>query len=330
MIRNQWYAILESDEIKLGKPVGVTRMGEKMVAWRDGAGKAAVMSDLCPHRGVALSIGAIKGNYIQCPFHGFEFDTSGKCAAIPANGKNTEPPKAMKARAYETREAHGFVYIWWGEQRETYPALPFFDAIDADFVYATLRDPWATHYSRAIENQLDVVHLPFVHRTTIGRGQKMLVNGPLTRISHPGEGQTLLDIWVSNERDEGQKPRRAAELPEPTRHPFLQFIYPNLWHNWIAEDIRVLVAFAPIDNENTLMYLRYYHKLKTPVLRQINEFFGKIGNFVIERQDRPVVITQRPPRSDLDIGEKLIPGDGPIITYRKIRRELIEAGEAEK
>lgn len=327
MIKNQWYVILESNEIKPGKPIGVTRMGEKMVAWRDSAGKAAVMSDLCPHRGVALSIGAVKGDCIQCPFHGFEYDTSGACTYIPANGKNSEPPKAMKVRAYETREAHGFVYIWWGERRESYPALPFFEAIGADFVYSTLRDPWATHYSRAIENQLDVVHLPFVHHNTIGRGQKLLVNGPLTRISHPREGQTLLDLWVFNERDEGQKPRRATELPEPQRHPFLQFIYPNLWHNWIADGIRVLVAFAPVDDENTLMYLRYYHKVKTPILRQVNEFFGNIGNFVIERQDRPVVITQRPPRADLDIGEKLIPGDGPIITYRKIRRELIEAGQ---
>lgn len=327
MIKNQWYVILESNEIKPGKPIGVTRMGEKMVAWRDSAGKAAVMSDLCPHRGVALSIGAVKGDCIQCPFHGFEYDTSGACTYIPANGKNSEPPKAMKVRAYETREAHGFVYIWWGEPRESYPALPFFEAIGEDFVYSTLRDPWATHYSRAIENQLDVVHLPFVHHNTIGRGQKMLVNGPLTKTSHPREGQTLLDLWVFNERDEGQKPRRATELTEPQRHPFLQFIYPNLWHNWIADNIRVLVAFAPVDDENTLMYLRYYHKVKTPILRQINEFFGNIGNFIIERQDRPVVITQRPPRADLDIGEKLIPGDGPIITYRKIRRELIEAGQ---
>ncbi len=35
MIRNQWYAILESSEVRRGKPVGVTRMGEKLVAWRN-------------------------------------------------------------------------------------------------------------------------------------------------------------------------------------------------------------------------------------------------------------------------------------------------------
>ena len=32
MIRNQWYAILESNEVRRGKPVGVTRLGEKLVA----------------------------------------------------------------------------------------------------------------------------------------------------------------------------------------------------------------------------------------------------------------------------------------------------------
>jgi len=38
--------------------------------------------------------------------------------------------------------------------------------------------------------------------------------------------------------------------------------------------------------------------------------------------DRRVVQTQRPRPSGLTIGEKLIQGDGPIIEYRKRRREL--------
>ena len=38
-----------------------------------------------------------------------------------------------------------------------------------------------------------------------------------------------------------------------------------------------------------------------------------------------MVQTQRPMRSDLRMGEKLIQGDGPIIAYRRRRQELIEA-----
>jgi phenylpropionate dioxygenase-like ring-hydroxylating dioxygenase large terminal subunit len=324
MIPNQWYAIFESDEVKRGRPTGLTRMGEKMVAWRDSQGSVTVMSDQCPHRGAALSIGKIKGDCIQCPFHGFEYDASGQCRLVPANGKNSEPPRALKANAYPTREAHGLIYIWWGETRDEYPPLPFFEAISDDFVYTTLRDHWPVHYSRAIENQLDVVHLPFVHRTTIGAGNKTLVNGPLVKEESQQSGDYLMNLWVYNEKDLGQKPKRANESPEPERRPFLQFRMPNIWHNWISEDVRVFIAFAPIDDENTMMYIRYYHKLRAPVIRQIYGFFGTLGNLIIESQDKHVVVTQRPKRSDLKIGEILIQGDSPIIQYRKKRHALIE------
>ena len=324
MIPNQWYAILESKEIKKGHPIGVTRMAEKLVAWRDSSGKITIMADKCPHRGVALSAGEIIDDCIQCPFHGFEFDTSGQCTLVPANGKNSQPPKALKVHNYPTREANGLVYIWWGEAREKYPPLPFFESIDEKFVYSTITDHWNTHYSRAIENQLDVVHLPFIHKTTIGAGNKTLVNGPLSHVKSHYPEDNLLEIWVYNDTDKGQTPLKPSQIPEPQRRPFLQFRYPNVWHNWISENIRVMIAFAPIDHENTLMYLRYYHTNKTPVAKQLIGFLGGIANFVIERQDKRVVITQQPKRPDLDIGEILIQGDSPIITYRKIRRALIE------
>jgi phenylpropionate dioxygenase-like ring-hydroxylating dioxygenase large terminal subunit len=70
MIRNQWYAVLESKEVGR-KPVGVTRMGEKLVFWRDGRGEIHCAVDRCPHRGVALSIGKLENDHLQCPFHGF-------------------------------------------------------------------------------------------------------------------------------------------------------------------------------------------------------------------------------------------------------------------
>ena len=64
--------------------------------------------------------------------------------------------------------------------------------------------------------------------------------------------------------------------------------------------------------------------MKSTILRQVMNFFGDQSNLFIERQDRRVVITQRPFRSDLKIGEKLIPGDAPVIEYRRCRQALIE------
>jgi phenylpropionate dioxygenase-like ring-hydroxylating dioxygenase large terminal subunit len=324
MISNQWYAILESNEVKGGKPVGVTRMGEKLVAWRDSRGQVTVMRDKCPHRGVALSAGKLVGDCIQCPFHGFEYDTSGTCKLVPANGRDAEPPKALKVKTCPTREAHDLIYIWWGEPRDEYPPVPWFESIGENMVYTTIKDRWANHYARAIENQLDVVHLPFIHHNTIGRGNKTLVNGPIAREESHWPGDHLINLWVYNEKDNGQKPLKPSEMPNPERRPFLQFRFPNVWQNWIADGLRVVIAFVPIDDENTLMYIRYYHKLRLPVLRQVYGWLGSLGNLVIERQDRRVVITQRPPRPDLGIGEILIQGDSPIVLYQKIRRALIE------
>ncbi len=226
--------------------------------------------------------------------------------------------------SFPVREEHGFVYIWWGTPQESYPPVPWFESIPETMVYSTLKDQWKNHYARAVENQLDVVHLPFIHHNTIGRGNRTLVNGPIASEESKWPGDHLINLWVLNERDEGQKPKKPSELPQQNRHPSLQFRYGNLWHNWIADNLRVVIAFAPIDNENTLMYLRYYHTIRMPILREITGWMGSIANLVIERQDRRVVITQRPHRPDLDIGEILIPGDNPIVLYRKIRRSLIE------
>jgi len=105
MIRNQWYVVLESSQVG-EKPVGVTRMGEKMVFWRDQAGKVCAAVDRCPHRGVALSAGKKQAGHLQCPFHGFEFDSSGKCVLIPANGRNGVIPNAMQLNTGELLRFH--------------------------------------------------------------------------------------------------------------------------------------------------------------------------------------------------------------------------------
>ncbi len=324
MIPDQWYAVLESREVKPGKPVGVTRLGEKMVFWRDGDGRPACMVDRCPHRGAALSPGEVVNGHVRCAFHGFQFDRSGQCVLIPANGRNVDVPRAMAARAFPTREAHGFIWVWNGAPRaeDAYPPIRYFDDIDTSFTYDTFRAHWHTHYSRAIENQLDVVHLPFIHRKTIGRSGKTLVNGPYTTCRCE---DGVLRVWVENAVDEGQTPRKPADYAAPPEHPYqLCFVFPNVWENRISDDLRVTAAFAPIDDENTLMYLRFYQRfLKTPGLRQVVNWLGAQSNNLVAREDRPIVETQRPYRSDLKIGEKLIPGDAPIISYRRHRAELI-------
>jgi len=319
MIRNQWYVLLESDEVR-DRPIGVTRMGEKMVFWRDSSGKVHAAVDKCPHRGVQLSLGEVVDDHLQCPFHGFEYDASGKCVHVPANGRGGVIPATLRLNVYPTYEAHGYIWVWWGQNppADLEPPL-FFENIDDTFYHASAHDPWDAHYSRVIENQLDVVHLPFVHRKTIGRGGRTLVDGPLVE----WRGDKMLYTYVFNRHDDGTPPRKPSELsPKSATSVHLEFIMPNLWQNYISPDVRIVAAFVPVDETHTLLYLRFHQRfLRLPGLGNLVAKLAMPFNLRVAHEDRRVVVTHQPQISGLKIGEALIQGDLPIIEYRRKREE---------
>lgn len=327
MIRNQWFVVLEAKEVRQ-KPVGVIRMGEKLVFWRNERGEVSCAVDRCPHRGVQLSLGKLEHQHLQCPFHGFEYDAQGHCAHIPANGKGGRIPRSLQLKAYPTYEAHGFIWIWWGDDPpEDLEPPTFFENIDHSFVYGSRADHWRAHYSRVIENQLDVFHLPFIHYNTIGRGDKFVADGPLIQ----WQGEKQFSIYVFNRQDDGTPPKKESELDLTSNQGVhLEFIFPNLWQNYISQDVRVLAAFAPVDEENTILYLRFYQRfLPLPILGKLIAELAMPLNIYIAHQDRRVVVTHQPQSSSMDLGEKLIQADTPIIAYRKRRAELMALAKAE-
>lgn len=322
MILNQWYVILESKELGKRKPLRIKRLNRQMALWRDEKGLVCCIDDKCCHRGASLSCGQLVKGHLACPFHGFEFDKTGKVRLIPANGRNKSVPETMSVKGFTTYEAYGLIWLWWGED-DKITSEPFFFRELADFSWSGLKDHWKVHYSRAIENQLDVVHLPFVHKTTIGRGNKTLVNGPAVTLEND-----LLTFYVSNSRDDGRTIPLKPEEIENYRELFrLQFHFPNIWQNFISDKIRAFAAFVPVDEGNTIIYIRYYQRMvRIPVLKEMINFLGKISSLIILRQDKRVVETQVPVKSEFMMKEHLIMGDKPIIEYRK-QRQLLMNGQ---
>ena len=323
MIFNQWYVVLESKELKKHKPLRIKRFNEYLALWRGSNGEVCCIADSCCHRGVSLACGKIVDGELQCPFHGFLYEKTGKISLIPANGKLKSVPETMKVQAYKSYEAYGLIWLWYGDIDQA-TEKPFFFAELEDFTYSSFKDHWNVHYSRSIENQLDVVHLPFVHRTTIGRGDKTLVNGPV--VVREGE---MITFYVNNRKDDGKTiPLKPDEIVDYKHFFHLQFHYPNIWQNFISDKIRAFAAFVPVDDENSIVYIRYYQKMvNVPVLCELFNYIGKISSIVILRQDKRVVETQLPKKSEFLMDERLIMGDKPIIEYRKHRQELIEESQ---
>lgn len=318
MIPNMWYAVLDSKEVKQDKPYGFRRLGEDLVFWRKQNGQIVVMRDYCPHRSAKLSVGKIVSDNIQCAFHGFQYDAKGDIQLIPANGRNGPKPKIFQCRTYVAREAHGFIWVWNGEPRETYPPIPWFDDLE-DHTYSTFQVHWDVDYTRAVEAQLDVAHLPFIHENTIGRDNKTLVNGPYTTLE-----DNKIEVWLSNQPDEGLPALKPTELPPPDEQSMIRFYFPNVWQLRLFKGYCIVNISAPVDEENVVTYSRTYQNIvKVPVISKLFTTISNLYNKYTLSEDERVAKTQVPKRAALDIGEKFIPGDRPIALYLLHRRKLI-------
>lgn len=165
-LRRYWHPACRSDDLVDG-PTAVKVLGEELVLARLEDGSVAALPDRCPHRWARLSDGCVRGGEIECPYHGWRFDGSGRCTAVPALGEGAAvPPKAHLAPA-RTVEAFGLVWVALDE-----PAAPLIDVPewDADGVVGvwlpdTDLDAGSAQF---IDNFLDIAHFPFVHRGTFG------------------------------------------------------------------------------------------------------------------------------------------------------------------
>ena len=95
MIPNQWYPIIESKNVN-AKPMGIERLGERLVVWRNSDHKVVIQRDECVHKRARLSGGAIRNGCLECPYHGLQYESSGECVLVPFMDKDYDIPKNWK------------------------------------------------------------------------------------------------------------------------------------------------------------------------------------------------------------------------------------------
>ena len=316
---NHWYPLLQSAEVRR-RPLGVERLGRRFVFWRDGAGQLHAHLDRCPHLGAALSVGSIRGDELVCAFHGMRFGGDGQCRHIPSLGNAGKIPFGMAVQSFPVREAHGFVWLWWGDPAQAGDSLPFFAQMETGWQQHTVAIDWPVHYTRAIENQLDVAHLPFVHRTTIGAGGRSVVEGPYVEAD-----AKRIRVWLTNAVDDGHSPRSQVELAAAAagREPGLDFLFPGIWLLNLGDRLKNLVAFVPINERCTRYYLRSYHRIGPALLARPTGWFLSLTNRYILAQDRRVVVTQTPFSSRDATSDRMVGADRAIAQFRRFHAQLL-------
>lgn len=94
--------------------------GKDLAIWRSASGRIATWADRCPHRGMRLSHGFVRGEALSCIYHGWSYAASGQCIRIPAH-PDLAPPDAIRVPGFAAMEANGV--IWASEAAEGAPPL---------------------------------------------------------------------------------------------------------------------------------------------------------------------------------------------------------------
>lgn len=295
-----WYAAWDSREFKQGRITAGERFGIPLVGWRTKAGTVTILRDLCPHRSAKLSLGVLKDDELACPFHGFRFDTEGKCTLIPEISRGSEK---VCTDHFLTQEKHGFIWMFHGPKDRAHEYdIPWFPELGERFTYSQVIEDWDTHFTRSVENQLDYAHLPYVHRTTIGK---------------------FADPKKTPEMELTEKNIRWGFDPGKRTNGYIEFLFPNIWVNRLGDRFSITLAFVPVNAHTTRLYLRSYRSFaKIPLLGHIVGWVMNFSNRYILNQDHDVVMSQLP----IDVSEAsheiLVGSDAAIRHFRKLTEKF--------
>jgi phenylpropionate dioxygenase-like ring-hydroxylating dioxygenase large terminal subunit len=304
---NQWTSVAPSRELGAAKPLGLVIGGERIVLFRDQRGVAHALIDVCPHRGVALSLGKVSDGCLACPFHGWRFQGSGALVHVPwAPDAKRE---TMAAKSVPLIEAANLLWLYTavGPMPPEGPPIPD-ELLQGDLRRTGFAVNWATHWTRAMENMLDWPHLPFVHSGSIGRAMR-------------GPAETgRMDIHFE------EKPWGAAtriSINGKAEGGALDYRFPNMMVLHIPmpwRTLKLMIACVPIDDGHTRMILMSMRNFLKPSLF---DWIFRAMNRRVASEDKPILETSWPTEVPPSGHEQSVRLDKPTLYFRRLYRERI-------
>ena len=165
LMRRYWVPALLSWEVPQpdSPPVEVRLLGENLVAFRDTQGVVGLVSAYCAHRRVSLFWGRNEESGIRCVYHGWKFDTEGRCVDMPSEPAASNFKDKVTIPAYPTYEAGGVVWAYMGP-KDKRPEPPLFEWTQVDASHRALSKVLQeTNWLQALEGGIDTVHSNFLH-----------------------------------------------------------------------------------------------------------------------------------------------------------------------
>jgi phenylpropionate dioxygenase-like ring-hydroxylating dioxygenase large terminal subunit len=308
---NDWHALARSEDITEKEIFASRLLGEDLVLWRS-QDKLLAWKDLCVHRGTRLSLGSIEDAKLVCAYHGWTYDSSGRCVSIPAHPEQ-KPPEKARVTSYRVMEAYGLVWGSLGSPKDSFaPSFPEWN--DKNF-RKILCGPY--HYNasgtRAIENALDIAHFPYVHEGLLGDKAHPEIKDYEVQTTNEGLVAKEIEVWQPN--PEGTGEGAYVKYTYRVMRPL------TMYFTKVNGQKRFSIFFTvcPVEETKSIawLWLAMNYGMEIPE-SELRSFQDKVTS-----QDIPIVESQRPELLPLDLQAELhLRSDRTSIAYRKWLKQL--------
>jgi vanillate O-demethylase monooxygenase subunit len=340
-LRNAWYVAAWSDDLADGQLLARTILKEPVVLYRKQDGNLAALQDRCPHRFAPLSMGKIvKGDCVQCPYHGLEFDSSGACVLNPHGAKNI--PSRARVRSYPVTEKHKAIWIWMGERTPDHSKVPDFSVLDnVPQLHTTKRDKMTikANYELIIDNLLDLSHTSYLHEGILGNADT--VESDIT-VELEGD-DVVVSRFAGNATAPGlfatQWPTAPARVDKFTR---MRWMAPSAMRLLTGictpgadpesgTGYHAIHMLTPETDRTTHYFftaVRFNVKTIDDALnRQIQDKISTTRRFAFEEQDAPVIEAQQEiiDAATTPVDPVILAIDVGPVRYKRILQKMIEA-----
>ncbi|HEY3736023.1 MAG TPA: aromatic ring-hydroxylating dioxygenase subunit alpha [Jatrophihabitans sp.] len=315
ILARHWYPVARVDDVGTG-PASVTLLDAPLVVYRAADG-FVVADDICPHRGVPLSMGRGDGAGVQCAYHGLRFGAGGACLSIPAD-PNAKIPERLNLRPYPSIERYGLIWTCLrpAEGVADIPLMPGWD--DASYQQVTCPPFEVKAFAgRQLEGFIDVAHFAFVHTGTFGDPDNAEVPPYVPETTENG---FIADYWSSV----GNYPH-GDKIGEPgfqwlrRFEAHLPFTATLIVHFPNDGRLCIMNAASPVSALRTTMFAPIAKNFDTD--QDAQDIFD--FNLRIFEEDRAIVENQKPENLPLDPRlEVNIAADRSSVAYRRGLRAL--------
>ncbi|NKB58247.1 MAG: Rieske 2Fe-2S domain-containing protein [Alphaproteobacteria bacterium] len=174
-LKNLWYFAHRGDRLKRGAMVAKTLLGEPVLLARDSDGVPFAIRDICPHRGIPLSVGGFDGREVECCYHGWRFNREGQCTAIPSlvEGQKFNVDR-VRVQNYPCREVQGNIWVYFGNETEDMIEPPEIPDIGERIPNTAFTLEFPCHVDHAVVGLMDPAHGPFVHKAWWWRSRRSI------------------------------------------------------------------------------------------------------------------------------------------------------------